>query len=175
MTQETTNITEDFSVEIIKLLEHHEVTIHNTVTFLAGLMNNRLEKDILDVLATKDHKLYQIRQCEDGNQQLALVRSDSLDKVVEFMKKYIKPEFHDQPSEFGDEEFGGFSVSVHLCKDGECAYIEDDYDECDRWETITYTYSLIEHWMEDDCKYEVLGTMLQAVNAYHDLTTQEIE
>ncbi len=175
MTEQTTdNITEDFSVEIIKLLERHEVTIHDTVTFLAGLMDNRLEKGILDVLATKDHALYQIRQCEDGNGQVALVRSDTLDKVFEFMKTYIKPEFHDQLNEFGDDQFGGFSTSTHLCKDNTCSG-EDDGDLCENWETVTYTFTLIENWTEDDCKYDVLGSYLQPVNAYHDLTQQEIE
>lgn len=172
MTQETTdNITGNFSVEILKTLERNDVTIHDMVKFLAGLMDNRLEKGILDVLATKDHALYQIRDNEAG--QVALVKSDTLDKVIEFMKEYIKPEFHDQLSEFGDDEFGGFDVSTHACTDGNCE--GTDEEPCENWETVSYTFSLIEHWTEDDCKYEVLGMMLQPVNAYHDLTKQEIE
>jgi len=85
MTEQTTNnITEDFSVEILKTLERHGVTIHDTVKFLAGLMDNRLEKDILDVLSTKDHALYRIWSGDSNNRgQIALVKSDTLEKVYE--------------------------------------------------------------------------------------------
>lgn len=177
MTQTTDNITEDFSVEIIKLLERHGVTIHNTVTFLAGLMDNRLEKGIIDTLATKDHALYQIRDCEDGNGQVALVRSDTLDKVIEFMKTYIKKKYHKDIDEFGDDQFGGISVSipVEYRINGELVTQACDDDSEPPYETLSYTFTLIENWTEDDCEYNVLGSYLQPVNAYHDLTQQEIE
>ena len=176
---------QEFRGEITRSMEKHEKTVYDTTLFMARLMGNRrVAQLIADLVEIKDHHLYRIRT-GDANAQIALVRSDSLDKVIEYLKTYFKEEYHDKIEEFGDDRYGGIMVSLHICEmddydDEKCVdgYIDGNID-CEHYETTTFSFEIVDHWTEEDCQYNIIGKVVgldvTPQNAYCDLTKQEME